>query len=114
MARCLGVALVSVAMLIGAAIPAGAAVPPKQRCGTTHRAFTDGSPAVFVAAGTTSCATAKAVMRRYWRSDASGTRSRRVLYRGVRWSCRRVTPTTVPGAWACQSPSGRSVVTAAE
>lgn len=114
MSRSLVLTLVLVAGLAGAGTPAGAAVPPKKRCGTTPRAFTDGSPAVYVAAGTTSCATAKAVMRRYWKSDPSGSRKQSITYNGVRWRCQRVTPSSVPGAWACRSPSGRSVVTAAE
>lgn len=104
-----------VAVLSGTTVtPADGRVASAKRCGHTHRAFTDGAPAVFVARGSTSCTSARELMRRYWQADPTGAAARSVTLRGVRWRCRRVTPTSVPGAWACRSPSGRSVVTAAE
>jgi len=114
MRRASRVLLVVTAFVIAPAGVAHAAVPVEKRCATTRRAYTDGYPEVYVAKGKTSCATAKSVMRRYWQSDPSGTKARRITLHAVRWSCQRVTPTSAPGAWQCRSPRGRSVVTAGE
>ena len=112
--------LVLVAGLAGTGMPAGAAVPPKKRCGTTPRAFTDGSPAVYVAAGTTSCTTAKSVMRRYWKSDPSGSRKqshhlqRRPLEMPTRHTVERARRLGVPEPeWALCDHSSRVVTRSA-
>jgi hypothetical protein len=95
------------------AAPASAA----RDCGTVGRPFTDGGAEVKVAKGALKCATARALVVRYWRTDFDAfTRTVRLRHAGIRWTCR---PTTddFPYRWRCDGGGAqrdRFRVTAAE
>jgi hypothetical protein len=70
-------------------------------CGVVGRPFTDGGAEVTVAKGALRCATARGLMRRYWRTSADAfTRTVRLRHGGIRWTC-RPTVDDFPYRWAC-------------
>jgi len=94
------VAVIACAVLaadVGAA-PAGAATG----CGTVARPFTDGGAVVVVRKGDLRCATARGLLRAYWRTRADAFRSVvRLRHAGIRWSC-RPTVEDFPFRWECR------------
>ena len=81
------------------AMPAEAAT----NCGSVRRPFTDARPLVTITKGSLTCATARGVMRAYWkRSVDAFSRRVRLRYRGIRWVCFPTTAGEVPNRWACR------------
>ena len=100
-------------VVLAPAAPADAATA----CGVVARPFTDGGASVVVRKGALRCTTARALLRRYWRTRPDAFSSTvRLRHAGIRWTCR---PTTedFPYRWECRGggPSrSRFRVTAAE
>ena len=93
-AACLVVALA----VLGASAPTASA---DRACGVVGRPFTDGGAEVAVRKGALRCTTARRLMRRYWSMGFDAfTRTRRLRYAGIRWTC-RPTVDDFPYRWAC-------------
>ena len=90
--------LVVALAVLGASAPAASA---DRACGVVGRPFTDGGAQVAVRKGALRCTTARGLMRRYWRTSVDAfTRTQRLTYAGIRWTC-RPTVDDFPYRWAC-------------
>lgn len=93
---------VAIASALGSLATGATTASAAKRCGTVARPFTDGGAVVVIRKGDLRCATARGLLRAYWRTEVAAFRSVvRLRHAGIRWTC-RPTVGDFPFRWECR------------